>query len=196
MSKEDRITNLENLLKRLSEAAAVGERVAIRDMFDVLGRKSFGPVLIFGGLIALSPLSDIPGVGITAALLILLTISQMLFGRENPWLPEWVLRRTVPSDKFKKVLRWMRRPAQAVRWVFRPRLAVLTGRIGARVIAVICVLICLLIPVLQLVPFATHTAGAALTAFGLSLAAHDGLMALIAFAVTTAGAFFLGRTFI
>jgi hypothetical protein len=196
MKKKDGITGLEQLLKRLSEAANNRKRVSIEDMFEVVGQKSFGPVLIFGGLIAFSPLSDVPGVATAVAVFILLTISQMLLGREKLWLPKWVLHRTVPSDKFQKALKWLYRPARGVDRVFRPRLSVLTGRIGSRVIAVVCVLIGLLMPGLQLVPFATHTAGAALTAFGLSLSAHDGLMALIAFIVTTVGAVFLGRMFL
>jgi hypothetical protein len=39
-------------------------------------------------------------------------------------------------------------------------------------------------PAMELVPFSANGAGAALTAFGLSLIAHDGLLALLAFVFT------------
>lgn len=47
-----------------------------------------------------------------------------------------------------------------------------------------CVLIAVAMPPMELVPFTATGAGAALTAFGLSLIAHDGLVALLAFAFT------------
>ena len=39
-------------------------------------------------------------------------------------------------------------------------------------------------PVMEVIPFSANAAGAALTAFGLSLIARDGLLALIAFTFT------------
>lgn len=39
---------------------------------------------------------------------------------------------------------------------------------------------------LEVIPFSANVAGAALTAFGLSLIAHDGILALFAFAFTIA----------
>jgi hypothetical protein len=41
-----------------------------------------------------------------------------------------------------------------------------------------------LMPVMEVIPFSVNLAGAALTAFGLSLIAHDGLLALCAFGIT------------
>ena len=42
-------------------------------------------------------------------------------------------------------------------------------------------------PVMEVVPFSANLAGIALTAFGLAVIAHDGLLALVAFAATAAG---------
>ena len=45
----------------------------------------------------------------------------------------------------------------------------------------------LAMPVMEAIPFSANLAGIALTAFGLAVIAHDGLLALIAFAATAAG---------
>ena len=51
-------------------------------------------------------------------------------------------------------------------------------------IATVCVLIAAAMPAMEVVPLTANGAGAALTAFGLSLIAHDGLLAIVAFAFT------------
>jgi hypothetical protein len=55
---------------------------------------------------------------------------------------------------------------------------------GVYVIAVLCVVIAATMPPMEIVPFAATSAGAALTAFALSLLSHDGLVALIAIVFT------------
>jgi hypothetical protein len=62
MRNDDGIPTLEQLLERLGEAAGRSKWVTVGDVFEVLGQESFGPLLVFGGLIAFSPLSGIPGV--------------------------------------------------------------------------------------------------------------------------------------
>ncbi len=50
--------------------------------------------------------------------------------------------------------------------------------------AVSCILIAAAMPAMEFIPFSANLAGAALTAFGLSLIAHDGVLALFAFGFT------------
>lgn len=57
---------------------------------------------------------------------------------------------------------------------------------GRRAIAAACLIIGLALPPMDFVPFSATGGGAALTAFGLSVIAHDGVLALLAFAVTAA----------
>jgi hypothetical protein len=48
-------------------------------------------------------------------------------------------------------------------------------------------------PPLEIVPFAASTAGAAISAFALSLLAHDGLLAVVAFVLTGTAATLMFR---
>lgn len=68
--------------------------------------------------------------------------------------------------------------------MLRRRLTVLVSGPSAYAMAVVCTVIALLLPFMELVPFSAHAVGLALVAFGLSLIAADGLLALLAFAVT------------
>jgi hypothetical protein len=95
--------------------------------------------------------------------------------------PRWLLKRSVAQDKLCKALKWLRSPARFVDRLLRPRLEVFPGRAGIYSIAVVCIIIAAAMPAMELVPLVANGAGAALTAFGLSLVAHDGLLAVLAF---------------
>jgi hypothetical protein len=71
----------------------------------------------------------------------------------------------------------------------RPRLTKFVRAPWTYVIASTALVIGLAQPFMELVPLSANGAGAALTAFGLALIAHDGLVALLAmaFAVLTGG---------
>jgi hypothetical protein len=183
------VTNLQGLIHRLDELSDENEQITLGKVIEAVGRRSFGPVLLATGLIVVTPLSGVPGLPTTTAMLVFLVGIQLLFGRHHFWLPQWIVKRGVSRQNFKKALDWMRRPARWIDRVIRPRLAVLTHRAGAAVITAWCVLMALFTPPLELLPFATSLMGAVYVAFGLSLIAHDGLLALVAFAIagTTVG---------
>lgn len=176
--------NLAHLLTRLARAAPDGNRVSVEAMIDVIGRRSFGPLILLAGLVTISPIGDIPGVPTLIAVLVVLISSQLIRGRSSFWLPDWLLRRSVSRTRFRKSVAWMKKPARVVDRVLRPRLGVFVRGAAIRLIAAVCLLIALAMPVMELVPFTATGAGIALTAFGLALISDDGLMALLALVST------------
>lgn len=62
----------------------------------------------------------------------------------------------------------------------RPCLDVLVRKPTLQVLALACAAIGLVMPMLEVVPFADTAPGVALIAFGLAMIAHDGLLALAA----------------
>lgn len=182
MNKDQEITNLEQLLDRISEVGQPGSQVSWGAILDVLGRRSFGPLLLLAGLFALAPIiGDIPGMSAIVGLFVFLIAVQLLLGREHFWLPPFLLNRSVARDKLHKALQWLRSPAQFIDRLLQPRLTVLVEGVMVYAIALIALSIAMMMPVLEFVPFSANIAGVALTAYGLSLIAHDGLLALIAF---------------
>ena len=180
------ITSLQQLLDRLDNAAT-GERIDVDCMMQAVGRSSFGALLLLGGLVTLSPLDIIPGIPTLIAVAVLIVCVQLLSGRRCFWLPAWVLGRSIASRRFRRALAWLRKPARFGDRLVRPRLTALTSDAAIKVIAVGCIAVALAMPVMEVVPFSANLAGIALTAFGLAVIAHDGLLALVAFAATAAG---------
>jgi hypothetical protein len=185
--------NLHELLEQISAVAGERERIALGDIVRQLGRRSFAPLLLLAGLIAFSPLSGIPGVPTLVAVMVGLTAVQLLWHRDSFWLPGWLMRRSISQPHFEKALRFVRRPALWLdRWL-HPRWTALTGRAATRVVAAICLLVAATMPVMELVPFAATTTGAAITAFAIALITRDGVVELVAVLITVAtlgGAFY------
>jgi hypothetical protein len=177
------LQNLTQLLERLKHNIDPGDHVSVGTMLEAIGRRSFGPILLFCGLLPASPLSGIPGLPSVIALLVLIVIIQLLTGHHHFWLPEWLLRRTVPKDKFCKALDFLQKPAHWVDRLLHPRLEYLTEGPAVYIIALICAIIALIMPPLELVPFANTSSGIALSIFGLALISHDGLLALLGFII-------------
>ena len=161
-------TSLVEIIARLEEMAESRHYVSIAQVLECIGRRSFGPLILVPGLVVLSPVGGMPGVPTLVAVLIALTAGQLLLGRRYFWLPNWLLKRKAPQRHFTKVLAFMRPVARFTDGALRSRVRWLTGNVGARVVAFFCLIIALVMPPLEIIPFANSACGAALTAFGLS----------------------------
>ncbi|PXX93859.1 exopolysaccharide biosynthesis protein [Marinobacter vulgaris] len=183
-------TNLQQLLEQISQSSANAGQVSVKDILNSVGERSFGPVVLLAGLITIAPLvGDIPGVPTVMGMIVLLTLGQLLFRRHSIWLPAWVSQRSVPQEKLLKGVDWLQKPARFLdRWTGQ-RLVFLVDGPGLYVMAVICMLVAMIMPAMEVVPFSANGAGAALMAFGLAIVARDGLLAILAtsFTVVTVG---------
>lgn len=179
----DKLTSLEQLLDRLDEAGEGQQEVTMGHLMDAIGRRSFSPLLLLIGIILVSPLSGIPGLPSTMGVAVFLLSLQMLLHRKHIWLPSWILRRSISQQKLGTSARWMRKPARFIDRLLRHRLGFLVDGPGSWPLAILCLLLAISLPVLELLPFAATSAGVALTCIGLAMIAHDGVLALIAYAV-------------
>lgn len=176
---------LEGLIGRLDKAAgANGAKLSVGELVEAIGRRSFGPLLLLGGLLGMTPVAAIPTAPTIIALVNILIAGQLLFGRDAIWLPKWLANLSVKAGRVKKAVKVARKPATVVDKVARPRLAVLTGPLADRVVAGVCVLIAAATPPLEFLPFVAFVPSLAIATFGLALIARDGLLVLIGLLVS------------
>lgn len=189
MSSE--IRSLEQLLDRIRNIDDDHDPVSMKTILESIGRRSFGPIILLTGLIILVPLiGDIPGVPTLMGLIILLTAGQLLVGRDTIWMPAFIVDRSVSRERLSRVLDRLDKPSKFIDKWFYARLEKITRREGVVVIGTACVIIALILPLLEFIPFSANLAGIALTMFGLALIARDGYLALFALA-STAGAIWI-----
>lgn len=174
---------LGDLLTAFDNAAKSDASVTIGQLLDLAGSRSFGAMLLVPSLALVTPLSGIPGMASALAVLIILIAWQVLIGREEPWLPQWVVCRGIDAARIRTAVRWSRRPAGWVDNITRSRWRRLTRRKGTRVGAAASILLALMVPPLDLVPFANTLTGLALTCIALGLLIHDGALYLIGIGV-------------
>lgn len=185
MSSNANSTTLKGVLDDIQELSEKHDDVSVDNIIEMVGQRSFGPILLIAGLVTLAPLAgDIPGVPTTMAVIVFLVAVQILLRRDKLWLPTMILKRSIGKDKLQKAIPKLKKPAYYVDKILKPRLSVLTTGAMIYPAAIVCICISLAMPVMEFIPFSANFAGAALVAFGLSFVAKDGLMVLVGYIFT------------
>ncbi len=181
------------ILDCLDEVADEHEKVSIGDILDAIGNRSYGPALMIPALLELTPIGAIPGVPTFLAVIVSLIALQMLFGKKHLWLPGFIRHRSVSAEKVEKSSKKLRKIGRFLDKWFHGRLKKLTRGVPVRIAAVLIIALCATVPPLELLPFASSGPMLAVAMFGLALMVRDGLLMLIATALSFA-AFGLGFT--
>jgi hypothetical protein len=173
---------VEDILDRLHEAAEKEGKVSVDDIVAVLGDRGWGPFLFVPAIIEISPIGGIPGVPSLLALIIAIFAVQIAWGRDNIWLPGFLGRRSVSSERMRKAVEKVRPVGERLDKWFHGRLPQFTSDRATRVAAIVVLLLCLTVPPLELLPFASTAPMAAIATFGLALMLGDGLLMALGFA--------------
>ena len=108
----------------------------------------------------------------------------MLFGRDHVWLPKFVERRAIDGDRLARAAHRLDGGAAKVDGWFRGRFKWLTKGLWPRFAALVVIGLCCTVPPLEFIPFASSAPMIAIAAFGLALMVRDGLLMLVAFALS------------
>ena len=182
----DAIHSVCDILNMLRATADRHDKVTVGNVLDAIGDRSYGPALLIPALLESTPLGGIPGVPTFLALFIAIVASQLLFDRDHLWLPAFIQKRSVSARKLHKAADKLNPLALRVdRW-FHGRMPRFIKQPWRRVAAVFVIVLCLTVPPLEFVPFASSAPMLAIAAFGLALLARDGLLMIAALGVSIA----------
>lgn len=153
---------------------ARGPTASLGDLLDRLDERGFGFVML---LLALP--TSIPFVYVLPQIIavpMLALAAQMAAGRHAPWLPAKLRARRFETARFKSVLDLTRPYVRIVERFARPRMAPVTGHLGARVIGALFLvpLISVLIPL----PATNAVPAAGVAVASLGLIERDGLIVI------------------
>ncbi|MEO0496763.1 MAG: exopolysaccharide biosynthesis protein [Pseudomonadota bacterium] len=175
--------SLEGVIREI-EGAGEGETIALADVLDALGARSFAPMLLVPALIALSPLSGIIGMSSFCGLWIAAIASQLVLRREHIWLPQWMQRRSLSRAKVRMAVGKLRGPAHWVDEHKRQRLSFVLRFPFNLVVAAVILCLGLAMPFLEFVPFSGSLAGLTVALLALGILYNDGIFVLAGLATT------------
>ena len=180
------MANAGSIITSLREAAAEGNPVSVEMILDHFDRRSLGALIMVPALLEITPIGGIPGLPTFLALIIALFAAQIAMGREDMWLPGFITRRKVDCRKIDAAADKL---APAARWAddhFGQHLDFLIRAPWPRFAALAVLSLCVTVPPLELIPFASTLPMVTIAAFGLALLMHDGRLMALAWAVYVA----------
>jgi len=186
MAKDTNADSIGEVVDGLQEVADKQDTVAIDDLLDTFGDRSFAPLMLILALVGISPVGGIPSVPTIIGLCIAVIAAQMAWGREHVWLPEFVTKRGVKSERLTRGKDKLDKVADVMDSIAKRRLKALASGPARRVVAGLIVVLCLALPVLEIVPFAAAAPFLAIAMLSLALMVRDGLVLLIGGAVALA----------
>lgn len=164
------------------------ERISLGDIVDTLGDRGHGLLMLTLTLPNLVPLY-LPGLSAVTGLPLAAVALQMALGRPRPWLPEFLLRRSVSKMDFQRLvlraLPWLAR----IERVLKSRLDGFAHGPAERLIGAACVILALLLSLP--VPLTNIPLAVPVILFSLGVLERDGVVTLIAAAAAVAAAVFV-----
>lgn len=151
--------------------------LTVGQMLEQFDSRAFGAMLLVFGLLNCLPLP--PGSSTILSLPILLLAPQIAWGSDVPWLPRKLVEHPLKRDDLRGMFRRLTPIVRRMELVTRPRLQVLFGPIGERLIGVVCTLLALVL-VLP-IPLGNLAPGATVAVLALALLQRDGLLVLVGY---------------
>lgn len=156
-----------------------GETVTLGQLMRIVQRRSFGAVILLLGLIAISPLTIVPGATWLVAVVTLLFSAQLMVGLQHPILPRKLLDLEMPRSQLEAFAKALRKTAHTADRLTRPRLVFLTLPPFVIGVSLICIAAALVTFPLGLIPFGPVLPGISILLMGIGLTARDGVFLLL-----------------
>ncbi|WP_262028686.1 exopolysaccharide biosynthesis protein [Microvirga sp. Mcv34] len=162
---------------------AEGETISIGEIIEAFGERAFGFVLILFSLPNCVP--NVPGIAGLVGTPVLIFGIQMMLGHTRPWLPRFILRQTVSTAKFKRLIDIAEPRLQKLESYCKPRLLPLFGPFGDRVVGFFA----FLVAVSVLIPFpgTNFPPSIALVIASIAIMEEDGYLLIVGYLIGLAG---------
>ena len=173
--------DLEELMDAILADSGSSDEVSLAQIMQAVGTRAYGPLLLVPGLVALAPTGAVPGMSIVTGTIIFVVAIQLLFGRNEPWIPKRALEFSFSRDTLLSALERGRPYARRIDNFLKPSFTQVTDFPATRIIAIVAIALALSMFPLALVPFAVAIPSSAIVLFALGLTARDGRLIIAGF---------------
>jgi hypothetical protein len=151
------------------------ERVTVGEILDALDNRAFGLATLIFSIPSIVPMP--PGVPTVVGVVLLIIAVQMVFGREDLWLPRFLSKRSFPRKPLVSAFEKFVPRLEAIEKLAQPRLMFMTGRVATVLIGLV-VLFMAVVLILPLPPGGNFPPALACAVLALGLIERDGVIIL------------------
>jgi hypothetical protein len=185
---------MSDVLQRLARETT-GERMRLRDLVEALQDRAFALLIFIFALPNAVGLGTIPGLSTVFGLPQVFVSVQMALGMQKPWLPNWLLDKSIARSDFAKMVDRSMPYLLRVERVMRPRWPLLSSYVAERVLGVVFAGLAAIVS--MPIPFGNQPPAVASAFISIGLMERDGLYIVIGLgvaviAVALAGAVVFG----
>ncbi|WP_063359815.1 exopolysaccharide biosynthesis protein [Aurantiacibacter luteus] len=173
-----------DILDCLEELSEECDSISVERIVGAFGTRTFGPAIMVPALLEITPVGAIPGVPTFLAVTIALVAGQKMLGKRHLWLPKLIADRCVSAEKLRVATHKLRPLAGFLDRHFHRRLKAMTRAPFAQIAAGVIIVLCLAVPFLEVLPFASSAPMLAIAGFGLAVLVRDGVLMALALAAS------------
>jgi hypothetical protein len=163
---------ISDLLIELSRNGT-GERVRLGDLLSVLGDRAFSISMLILALPNAVGLGAIPGLSTVFGLPQIVLALQMTIGMERPWLPHWLLERTIARKDLDTMIAKSMPYLLRIEKVLRPRWEVMSSYAGERCLGAVFVVLASVVSLP--IPLGNQPPAVGIALISLGLVERDGV---------------------
>ena len=166
------------IVEEVDRHAQAGDPITMEMVRQIAGQRAAGPLLLLPALMAMSPITVVPGLASLIGLNTVLVAGQIALGHEHIWLPGWLKKLKLAPTHAKRRVKFLTPVGKVADEVARPRLRFLPAWPLRRIGAAACTIIGLAMPLTEVIPFTATWVGALIATYALAITARDGLLIL------------------
>jgi hypothetical protein len=180
MSNEAENVSLTEILDTIKEDVDKNAKakITLGSVTRCINQQGFGVLLLAPAGLLMLPTGAVPGVPIVCALFITMIAGQLVVGREDVWLPRWMRRLSLSKKKFNRTIRHAKPYAEKIDDMVQPRFPFLTSDPAHRLVAAICIALCIPMAIIGFIPFLPMLLSVPIVFFALGMCVKDGFLTL------------------
>jgi len=157
--------------------------VKLSDLLAVLDERAFGVLMLILSLPNAVGLGTIPGLSTVFGIPQIFVSLQMILGAHRPWLPHFVLERSIAMKDFRTMVEKAEPHLLRIERLLRPRLAIMSSTLVERLLGFVLLLLSIIVALP--IPFANQPPAVAQGMIALGLIERDGVVVLIGLGLAT-----------
>jgi hypothetical protein len=157
--------------------ARAGERVKLADIVAELGERAFGVAMLLFSLPNAVGIGVIPGISTLFGVPQIILALQMLAGFERPWLPVWLLEKSIARADFERMIDRGLPILIRVERYLKPRASALTGPLVERLMGLVFLVLAAVVS--MPIPLGNQPPAVAMAVVALGLTARDGVFVAV-----------------